>query len=119
MSQLRCLRRILIMTENYGRADTLRYRSKPANGGAAQKPKCQTPIPTEVPTSNIQNSDALGLELGHWSFTGTWCLGFGIYSPSAVFWINSQTLRRCSSVVRIFPRPIRMTVRPRNFVCVM
>ena len=72
------------MTSNYGRADTLRYRSKPANGGTAQKPKGQTPIHREVPTSNIQSSDALGLELGYWSFTGTWCLGFGDYKSAAV-----------------------------------
>jgi hypothetical protein len=36
----------------------------------------------------------------------------------AVSRINSQALRRCSSVVRIFPRPIRITVCPRNLVCV-
>ena len=32
--------------------------------------------------------------------------------------ISSQALRRCSSVVRIFPRPIRITVCPHNLVCV-
>ena len=36
----------------------------------------------------------------------------------AVSRINSQALRRCSSVVRIFPRPIRITVCPRSLVCV-
>ena len=30
----------------------------------------------------------------------------------------SQPLRRCSSVVSTLPRPILITVRPRNFVCV-
>ena len=39
-------------------------------------------------------------------------------TSSAVFWMISQTLRRCCSVVRMLPRPMRITVRPRNFVCV-
>ena len=54
-------------------------------------------------------------------FCRPWAVGVPD-SPTTAFTvslINSHPLRRCSSVVSTFPRPIRITVRPHNVVCVI
>ena len=83
----------------------------------------------QIPNSNIQSTTKFQYPTGvisFWDFViGTslelGILEFGAYvgdSVSAICRINSHALRKCSSVVSTLPKPIRMTVRPRNFVCV-
>src|SRR2546425_13362672 len=110
INQSLCLRSAFIITDEN------------CSGGLAQpqiskipNPKLQHPINHQIPTPKPVVISLWDLVIGTSLELGSWSLELYVGdSASAICRINSHALCRCSSVVSTLPRPIRITVPPRN-----